>query len=210
MELFSIGHSNSQIEVFLGLLQQHQITALADVRSSPYSRFLPHFNQESLKSSLAKVGIHYVFLGKELGAKPSNLACYVGNKARYDKIAATEEFQQGLERLVRGLQRHRIAVMCAEKDPLTCHRAILVCRQAQLLNPEITIHHILQSGELESQHQLEERLLIKQGFQAVTSQPIPVVQLSLFTTPEETLPSREECLAQAYERQGEEIAYVET
>ncbi len=209
MELFSIGHSNSTIEAFLTLLQQHQITALADVRSSPYSRFLPHFNQDSLKSSLAEVGIRYVFLGKELGAKPSNLACYVGKKARYEKIAATEEFQQGLERLITGLQRHRIAVMCAEKDPLTCHRAILVCRQAQQVNPEITINHILQSGELESQYQLEERLLIKQGFQSVTSQPIPVVQLSLFATPEETLPSREECLVQAYERQGEEIAYVE-
>lgn len=209
MELFSIGHSNSSIEDFINLLKQHQITALADVRSSPYSRFLPHFNQDNLKLSLKKVGVHYVFLGKQLGARPDNLACYVGKKALYEKIAATGEFQQGLKRLITGLQTHRIAVMCAEKDPLTCHRAILVCRHAKQVNPQINVNHILQTGELESQHQLEERLLIKQGFQAVTSQPNPTVQLSLFASPEETLPSREECLEQAYERQGHEIAYVE-
>ena len=90
--LFTIGHSNHSPEKFLELLQLHGITALADVRSAPYSRYLPHFNQSALQSLLQNSDIRYVFLGKELGARPDNPNCYLEGKAIYEKIATTDAF----------------------------------------------------------------------------------------------------------------------
>ncbi|MGC9525129.1 MAG: DUF488 family protein [Limnospira sp.] len=203
MDLFTVGHSNHPIEPFISLLQQHGVTALADVRSHPHSRHLPHFNKAELTAALESQGIRYVFLGKELGARSGNPACYVEGKAVYEKIAATDEFQAGLQRVISGLQTYNIALMCAEQDPLTCHRAILVCHHLKPFN--LTINHILKTGELESHDQLESRLLSKQGFTEFADPTAPV-QLSLFSN---NLPSREDCLEEAYKRQGDEIAYVE-
>jgi uncharacterized protein (DUF488 family) len=203
MELFSIGHSNYEIDVFISLLQKHKITAVADVRSHPYSRFLPHFNRAELKESLAKQGIHYVFLGRELGARPSNQECYVDGKALYERIAATETFQEGIQRVLKGLNKHKLSLMCAEKDPLTCHRAILVCQHLRHLG--LRINHILKNGDLESHEHLEERMLSNHGFTEFAE--AHAVQLSLFYPKE--LPTREECLEKAYKLQGDEIAYIE-
>ena len=195
-ELFTVGHSNLSIEAFISLLQQHEITAVADVRSHPYSRRFPHFSQPALKASLLNAGIRYVFLGKELGARPEDLSCYEGGKALYERIAATQVFFEGIQRLVKGVETYKIALMCAEKDPITCHRTILVCRQ--LRNFRLQINHILSDGSLESHQQLEERLLGK--FNKNLHQPI---QLSLFESPEEEVD-----LEEAYNQQGNEIAYV--
>lgn len=203
MELFSIGHSNHEIDVFICLLKQHGITAIADVRSYPYSRFLKQFNRENLQQILAQEGIHYVFLGKELGARPNNPECYVDGKAVYEKIARTEGFYKGIQRLLKGLEKYRISLMCAEKDPITCHRAILVCQHLRCF--DISINHILKNGDLQDHKSLEEKLLFKHGFKQFSE--APQVQLSLF--PQNTLLSREECLKEAYKLQGDEIAYVE-
>lgn len=207
MNVFTIGHSNHTIESFIELLKKYEITALADVRSHPYSRYLPHFNQRELKASLKESGIDYVFLGKELGARPENLSCYVRGKAVYEKIAATEEFQAGIQRILKGLKTYKIALMCAEKDPLTCHRSILVCQH--LRHFKLNIHHILKHGELESHQHLEERMLSKTGLTEVSDSQ-NLQQLSLFSVPETTSRlSREESLNQAYKIQGDKIAYVE-
>ncbi|NES17995.1 MAG: DUF488 domain-containing protein [Symploca sp. SIO3E6] len=203
MELFTIGHSNHTIEDFISLLQQHGVTALADVRSHPYSRFLPHFKRQELKAALSKAKINYVFLGQELGARPNNQDCYVNGKAVYEKIAATELFQEGIQRLLKGLEKQRISLMCAEKDPLTCHRAILVCQH--LRDSNLQINHILKDGMLESHHELETRMLSKHGLM-IKEQPI---QLSLFDNELAQPLTREESLKQAYQLQGDEIAYVE-
>ncbi|CDM94541.1 MAG: DUF488 domain-containing protein [Limnospira sp. PMC 1291.21] len=203
MELFSIGHSNHEIDAFISLLQKHQVTAVADVRSHPYSRFLSHFNRSSLQEFLAKEGIQYVFLGRELGARPSNPDCYINGKAVYERIALTDAFHQGIKRLQKGLKKHKISLMCAEKDPLTCHRAILVCQHLRDL--DIPINHILKNGDLESHEHLEDRMLVKHGFRDFGDSQ--EVQLSLFSP--QILPTREECLSQAYRLQGDEIAYVE-
>lgn len=203
-ELFTIGHSNHAIETFIDLLRQHQVTAIADVRSSPYSRYLPHFTRAALEQVLTEAGIRYVFLGRELGARPDNPDCYVDGKALYDKIAATEAFEQGLQRLRKGIQTHRIALMCAEQDPIACHRAILIC--PHLKQFDFNINHILKNGDLETHDRLEERMLEKHGF----AQPKDSQQLTLFDLDRfNNLPSREECLAIAYQRQGLQIAYVE-
>lgn len=208
MELFTVGHSNHTVEAFITLLRKHGVTAIADVRSHPYSRFLSHFNQVALKEALESEGIRYVFLGQELGARPDNPECYLDGKVVYEKIAVTEAFQEGTQRILRGLKKYRIALMCAEKDPLTCHRAILVCHH--LRNFNLSIAHILKNGDLESHSHLEERMLIKHGLTQFLDTSDEPIQLSLFFPPLNNLPSREECLEKAYKLQGDEIAYVET
>ncbi|MFM7382928.1 MAG: DUF488 family protein [Microcystaceae cyanobacterium] len=201
--LFTIGHSNHSPEKFLELLQLHDITALADVRSAPYSRYLPHFNQSALQSLLQHSDIRYVFLGKELGARPDNPNCYLEGKAIYEKIATTDAFHQGINRLSKGVKDHRIALMCSEKDPLTCHRAILICQYLAPLNLEIG--HIHTTGDLEFHEDLEERMLRLHGLQ----DPEPSNQLSLFPEVQVPVLERSERLHQAYQKQGEKIAYVE-
>ncbi|GAB4461151.1 MAG: hypothetical protein OHK0037_09650 [Elainellaceae cyanobacterium] len=211
MPLYTIGHSNHSPDAFLALLRQHGITALADVRSHPYSRYLPHFTQPALKSLLDEAEIHYVFLGKELGARPHDPDCYDDQgKAPYEKIAATSQFQQGLQRVLNGTHTYQIALMCAEKDPLICHRAILVCQH--LKSQYADIQHIGSDGSLEPHRDLETRLLKKYKL-LPESTPFATHQLSLFTDLD-TLPpaslSAEAALQEAYRLQGEAIAYVET
>lgn len=189
--LFTIGHSNLTIEDFITLLHKYAITAVADVRSQPYSRYLPHFNRPALQATLRAAEIHYVFLGRELGARPENPDCYVDGQAQYERIAATPLFAEGLERLRKGLLTSRIAIMCAEKDPLVCHRTILVCRY--LRQSGITIDHILADGGLESHWHLEQRLLREHGLH----------QASFFDRR-----SPEELLEEAYSRQGKRIAFI--
>ena len=160
MELFTIGHSNHSIEGFLLLLEQHGITAVADVRSHPFSRYLPHFNKSEITASLSAAGIQYVFLGQELGARPEDLSCYdTGGKALYDRIAATPLFAAGIQRLLKGAANYKISLMCAEKDPITCHRTILVCHKLKEFH--LQINHILSDGSLESHQDVEARLLSK-------------------------------------------------
>ncbi len=208
-KLFTIGHSNLDIKDFICFLSQHNVTALADVRSSPYSRYVSQFNKENLKNSLLNSGIKYVFLGEELGARPKDKSCYVEGKAVYENIAKTELFSHGIDRISKGSQSYNIALMCAEKDPITCHRAVLVCQHLKLL--PLNINHILQDGSLESHDHLENRLLEIHKLGQATKET--TVQLSLFDnssvqTPLPTL-SSEEALKEAYRKQGYKIAYVE-
>lgn len=186
--LYTIGHSNHEITVFIELLKQHGITALGDVRSHPYSRHVPQYSRDALKAELAKAGISYVFLGKELGARSNNPACYVQGKVQYDRLAQEPQFAEGLERVRQGMERYCIALICSEKDPLDCHRAVLVARK--LFESGVSVAHIHADGTLESQQEMESRLLV-------------VCKL-----PEEDMfMTREELLADAYKLRGERIAY---
>ena len=189
-DVFTVGHSTLDITVFLSLLKQHGIEVVADVRSSPYSRHNPQFNREILKESLLAIGIQYVFLGDQLGARRSELECYADGQARYEKIAQTPAFQQGLQRLGQGIARKRVALLCTEKDPLECHRAILICRHLKKTIP--SIWHILSDGSLESHEQTENRLLRQLKLEG-----------------EDLFLSKAEILDDAYERQGKRIAYKE-
>jgi uncharacterized protein (DUF488 family) len=207
VELFTIGHSNHEIAVFISLLKKHEITAVADVRSSPYSKFLPHFNRATLKEALIKAGIYYVFLGQELGARPSNKDCYIDGKAIYEKIANTDEFHDGIQRVLKGAKKYKISLMCAEKDPLTCHRAILVCQH--LRDFDLQINHILRNGDLESHEMLEKRMLEKYGLTQFSDVKREPSQLSLFSNQHNGLVTKEECLDKAYRIHGNEIAFTE-
>ncbi len=185
--LFTVGHSNHSLERFLELLGQHEIGAIADVRSMPYSRYCPHFNPPLLKPALMNAGIAYVFLGKQLGARPDDPACYVDGSVSYERLAAQREFQDGLDRVLQGLSRFRLALMCTEKDPIDCHRMILICRR--LRSREIAIQHILADASLETNEAAERRLCDKLNLRP-----------NLFE-------SEADIIERAYIMQGERIAF---
>jgi uncharacterized protein (DUF488 family) len=187
--LFTIGHSNHSSERLIALLKMHDITAVGDVRSNPYSRFNPQFNRENIQKALKENGIAYVYLGQELGPRSEDSSCYVDGKVRYDRLAGTEAFKRGTERLLLGMRTYRIALMCAEKDPITCHRMILVCRALRL--EPFEIHHILEDGSIESLHDSELRLL----------HSLKMPQLRLFDRVEDLI-------LRAYDTQALRIAYV--
>jgi uncharacterized protein (DUF488 family) len=195
MNIYTIGHSNLSLEAFINLLKQHEIKAIADVRSHPYSRYLPHFSQKPLQQQLAQHNINYIFLGKELGARPTNPDCYVNGKAVYEKIAATTDFKQGIQQLLTLANATTTSLMCSEKDPINCHRTILVCQQ--LTSLDCQIFHILNNGNLENHQDLETRLLKQTN---LVQNPL---QLSLFDH------LNQELIKQAYQSQGEKIAYQE-
>ena len=186
--LYTIGHSTHPIDIFVDLLMRHEITALADVRSHPFSRHFPQFSKDALKGALQQNGITYVFLGKELGARSENPACYRQGKVQYDLLAKEPLFAQGLERLRQGMGRYKIALMCAEKDPLDCHRAVLVARR--MFESGTPVQHVHADGHLEGHHAMEVRML----------QLHKMSENDMFHT-------REEILTDAYRIHGEQIAY---
>ncbi len=158
-ELFTIGHSNHSLDHFIELLLVHRLSMIADVRSSPYSKYSPHFNKDVLDSALRNANIDYVFLGRELGAHRSEDGCYIDGQAKYDRIAQLPNFRRGLERVLQGAEHDRIALMCSESDPITCHRTILVCRELKRICPDLKITHILGNGTEERQEMSEKRLI---------------------------------------------------
>jgi uncharacterized protein (DUF488 family) len=177
------------MEQFIALLERHGVTALADVRSMPYSRFNPQYNRKALTQSLNLAGIEYVFLGAELGARSSDPACYEEGKVSYARLASTPAFQRGIDRLQAGMASHRIAIMCAEKEPLDCHRTILVARE--LRKRRVEVSHILASGEVEPHDATIGRLRERLG----------LAKDDLF--------ARDETHdAEAYDLQGRRIAYA--
>ena len=155
--VLTIGHSRQGVEEFLALLELHAVTAVADVRSVPFSRWTPQFNQDPIKSALRIRGLSYVFLGKELGARTDDPSCYVDGKVQYRRLAATASFQQGLQRVLDGSETQRIALMCAEGEPLDCHRTILIARE--LVSAGADVAHILLDGTVESHESAMRRLM---------------------------------------------------
>lgn len=187
--IFTVGHSTNTFERLASLLKLHQVTAVADVRSQPYSRINPQFNREPLKKALREGGLSYVFLGAELGARSTDPSCYIDGRVQYDLLAKTGLFQRGLERLQKGMAKHRIAIMCAEKEPLVCHRTILVSRH--LRDRGISVAHILENGTLEDHDSAVDRLL----------KMLQIADQDMFR-------SRAEIVSLAYSLQAEKIAYT--
>ena len=190
LSVFTVGHSTHTVDRLIDLLKKHSITAICDVRSKPYSRVNPQFNRELLRKALRANGIVYVFLGKELGARSDDRSCYRDGRVQYDLLAATDTFKQGLMRVREGADKYRVALMCAEKDPLQCHRTILVSRH--LMKEDIEVGHILADGTIEPHAKSIQRLLSK----------LRLPQSDMFRT-------REEIIADAYCKQGNAIAYEE-
>lgn len=188
--VLTIGYGNRPIDAFLGLIKRHEIDAICDVRSSPYSSRFPDFSREPLREALLGIGTKYVFLGEELGARPSGADMYEGGRASYEAMKKSSAFRQGIERIEAGLKTYSLALLCAEKDPLNCHRSILIART--LVRNGYVVNHIGAKDELESHSDLESRLLRMFGLD----------QGLLFGSLD-----RLEALEEAYRRRGHDLAY---
>ncbi|HJB46992.1 MAG TPA: DUF488 domain-containing protein [Candidatus Mediterraneibacter surreyensis] len=195
--LYTIGHSRYEFEYFANLLKKFEINYLLDVRSTPYSKYAETFNREQLENSLASEGITYFFMGKFFGARPDNTDLY--SKEGYldfEKTSRSDLFITGMENVKLGLKKgNNIVLMCTEKDPIDCHRAIMVARAFSLEG--IDVQHILPDGKLQTQQELDRRLLDRY-FPDRT-------QLSLFDYNDPV--NDEEIIKSAYRKRNKEIGY---
>ncbi len=153
LKVLTIGHSNHTLEHFLELLRLHAVQAIADVRSSPYSKYASQFDYEPLMKSLREAGFQYVYLGAELGGRPRGEAYYdPDGRVRYDKVAESAPFQEGLARLKKGMGSQVVAVLCAEEDPCGCHRRLLITRV--LVEHGVAVSHIRGDGRMQTEEEL--------------------------------------------------------
>ena len=167
--VWTIGHSNHTIEIFLDLLVTQRIDVLVDVRSSPYSRYASHFNKEAIQAPLEDRGIQYLFLGDCLGGRAEGDRFYdEQGHVLYGRVAESPQFQQGITRLLGGIAKYRVALMCGEEDPAVCHRRLLIGRV--LGQRGVGVVHVRGDGRLQS----EEELAAEEHFKKTKG------QLSLF------------------------------
>jgi hypothetical protein len=187
-DFFTIGHSNIPAERFTALLRGAGVEAVADVRSIPASRFCPWFSAENLAPLLTAANIDYLFLGDELGGRPRDPSLYCDGVANYEAMAHRPNFQVGLDRLLAQAGQHRLCLMCSERDPLDCHRCLLVARM--LAARGVRVGHILHDGGIESHGAIERQLLEAAGESG-----------DLFVT------GQDQRLAAAYRRRARAVAY---
>ena len=155
--IYTIGHSNHEIEIFLNLLRATNIDMVVDVRSAPFSKMYPHFNRETLESSLKENGIGYLFLGDLIGGRSRNRQDYEKGQVVYSRLAAKDDYQTTIRRVLDGSAKFEIALMCSEKEPLDCHRTLLLSQSLSALGAQVA--HIYADGKVESQSEVLSRLL---------------------------------------------------
>ena len=191
--VFTIGHSNLDLEEFLSLLLRHAIQTVCDVRSRPASFRFPQFNRDAFEVNLRDAGYKYEFFGESLGGRPEDSRVYQSNGVvDYFLRRKARDFAAGVDRVVEISRTQSIAMMCAEEDPLHCHRFLMIC--PELLERGVTPVHIRRGGVLESQREAEDRLLSQNDLTAFTSD-------SLFVT------ERSSALEDALRRQAQEHAF---
>jgi uncharacterized protein (DUF488 family) len=155
--VLTLGHSSHPWPAFVQLLQANEVAMILDVRSMPASRRYPQFNRGAFERGLKAAGIGYRFLGDRLGGRPKDTVCYAGGAVDYARVAATQAFRDGLDEAAAAARERRCCLLCAEKDPIDCHRAILVARH--LAPKGFAISHIHADGRIESQAEFEQRLI---------------------------------------------------
>jgi uncharacterized protein (DUF488 family) len=183
-DLLTIGHSNLAADRFMALLTSAGVTAVADVRSVPFSRWCPWFSGKALAQRLAGEGIAYLALGDSLGGRPRDPKLYRSGVADYEAMAARPEFVAGVKRVVDEIARHRVCLLCAEREPLDCHRCLLVGRA--LAERGLTLGHVRADGTIEPHAATEDRLLTLAG--------------------DDLFRDRAERLAHAYRRRAQAVA----
>lgn len=199
MSLFTIGHTDHSHERFIELLKMHNINYVLDVRSTPYSKFTDQFNREVIADVLKKNGISYTYMGKHFGARQEDKSLYTEDGyLDFEKTRQTDLFISGVNNVIKGInQGNNITLMCTEKDPFDCHRTIMVSRGFELAG--IDVQHIHEDGHLESQDDINQRLLKN----LEKKQKVDIFQTSLF----EPQKSVEEWLIEAYRLRNSEIGY---
>lgn len=193
LPLFTVGHSNLDFLPFVKLLKDQSVDLLIDVRSQPRSGRFPQFSQPGFDKTIEDAGIRYLFLGEELGGRPDDPDAYrqdgvVDYRARRKSYA----FHAGVERVLNELQHASCALLCAEEDPLECHRFLMIC--PELVRVGIRPLHIRKGSKTESQEDAENRLLAAHGFGGVAAD-------TLFPQ------SRTDALEEAYDLQAGKFAY---
>ena len=180
--ILTIGHSNHNWPRFLALIKSNGVEAVVDARSHPYSKFSPQFDSDSIRKSLAEAGIRYVPLGSQLGGRPKGAEFYdVDGHVLYDRVAASESFRQGIERLKKGADGYVVALMCGEEDPAGCHRRLLIGRV--LVEEGFTVEHIRGDGRIQPDYELDiepdaaPQLSLFENFQVPAWKSIPSVSL---------------------------------
>ncbi len=191
--IFTIGHSAMQLLTLLEMLRQFQISLLIDVRSKPQSFRHPHFDRIELERALPAAGMRYRFLGEELGGRPDDAGAYASDGVVDYRIRRKSyAFQAGVEQVEKELAQDDLALLCAEEDPLECHRFLMICPELVALGLEPL--HIRKGGILETQRKAEDRLLEAQKFGAVAG-------ASLFAS------DRATALEGAYDAQARQCAF---
>jgi uncharacterized protein (DUF488 family) len=193
--LVSVGHSLHSIEKFVDLLRKEGVTAVADVRTSPYSRRLPQFNRHDLEAALRTSEIAYVFLGDQLGGRPQSAELYdERGVVDYERVRRTAAFREGLRRLLEKARQGTVAMLCAEDDPLDCHRGLMIT--PALVELGVAPRHLRRDRTVETTTEMEDRLLRETK---LTGRLLP----DLFTP----APDRNEVLAEAYRVRAGKKAY---
>jgi uncharacterized protein (DUF488 family) len=187
--VLTVGHSSHSLKWFIELVEMNGVTAVADVRSWPFSRLYPSFNRDELSQSLRERGIEYVYLGRELGGRFSDPTCYEDGRIKYQKVARTTQFKKGLKRVVAGAKTHRVALLCSEKEPLECHRSLLIARELEALGTPVS--HIHGDGSVETHSAAMRRLL----------RALRLPEADLFR-------NEEDMINEAYALQEERVAFV--
>ena len=151
--IFTVGHSNHELEKFIDLLRPHRIDVLVDIRSNPFSRFAPQFNKKGIEKAVKANGMKYLFLGRELGGRPHGSEFYDADGfVLYDRLAESPLFLEGIQRLVKGIKTYRVALMCSEENPANCHRHLLVGRI--LAGRGVNVQHVRKDGKVQAEVEL--------------------------------------------------------
>lgn len=191
--LYTIGHSNLALPMLVYALQQHRVPLVGDVRSRPHSSRFPQFSQPEFEMGLRDAGLAYLFLGEELGGRPDDPKAYrTDGLVNYRARRRSYGFRAGIERVVLELEKQPLALLCAEEDPITCHRFLMICPELVALG--IEPRHIRKDAALESQAAAEDRLLAAVHFSDVRSD-------ALFAA------DRQASLEEAYLQQAEKHAF---
>lgn len=157
-DIYTIGYSGLKIDDFISILTKYNITCLIDVRSNPYSKFHVDYNKNNLQNILKSNEILYRNYKVEFGARQEDLQYYTDGYLDFSKYAKSKSFIEGVKKVEAGIKmNYTFAFMCAEKDPSTCHRNIMVGRQFYDLG--YTIKNILSDGSYELQEYIEQRLV---------------------------------------------------
>lgn len=196
--LYTIGHSQHKLEQFLIMLQKYKINYVVDVRSVPYSKFAADYNKENIKAFLGRYDIQYIYQGGNFGARPVDLDLY--NEEGYldfQRVAATTRFQKAMEQILKGIQAdNKIALMCTEKNPIDCHRCILVAKA--FVECQVNVDHILPNTLLTNHCDIEKALL---------EMYFPERKQGQFFTNVTDEIDDEQYLANAYQLRNKEIGY---
>lgn len=193
--IYTIGHSVNTFEKFLKLLRKHKVNCIIDVRSTPFSKYAPQYNKENIKALLNKHGIYYIFMGEEFGARRKESELYnEDGLVDFEKVGKSALFENGVQRVNDGIEKgYNISFMCTEKDPISCHRCILVGREFHKIGYNVC--NIMPNGDIQTQDNIEQRLLDMYYRDRN--------QISLFSNAS----SEEELINKAYKLQNKEVGY---